>query len=79
LEDPDLSSLHHLIYKPSRFVEKHSPNCIFLPSQDFLFKMMRACIGAKVPQDLWFYNSKISMPVDHKYESWEPWLLADMS
>ena len=77
LTDPDLSTPHHLIYKASRFHEKHSPNCLFLPSSDFLFKMMRACIGAKSPEELWIYNSDISIRPDHKYESWEPWLEAD--
>lgn len=64
ITDEEHKQPHHLIYKPSRFDEKRSPNCIFLPSQELLFKMMRACIGAESPKDLWIYDENISIPID---------------
>ena len=75
LLEGDATLPHHLVYKASRFDEKISPNCIFIPSQEFLFKMMRACIDAKTPEDLWIYNDQVSMPIDYNFgEKFEPWL-----
>ena len=36
---------HHLIYKKFLIESDHSPQCIYLPSKECVFKIMRACIG----------------------------------
>ena len=44
----------NLAYRAERY---HSgfPSCLYLPSNDVLFKLMRACIGVERIQDLWIY------------------------
>ena len=39
-----------------RYKEDMSPSCVYIPSNDVLFKMMKATIGSKVIKDLWIYN-----------------------
>ena len=34
-----------LVYPPQRYVDDHSPLCIYLPSRDVMLKIMRACVG----------------------------------
>ena len=34
--------------------------CVYIPSNEVLFKMMRACIGCENIEDLWFYHDKFS-------------------
>ena len=45
---------HNLIYKKRCLAKKDSPECIYLPSKECIFKMMRACIGIFSIKDLWF-------------------------
>ena len=47
-EDPDV-----LIYQDSRFVKEASPTAVFIPSNELIFTMMRACIAVEKPEDLW--------------------------
>lgn len=46
----------HLIYNSRRNKEEDSPLCVYIPSKDLMFKMMRACIGCECVEDLWIYN-----------------------
>lgn len=46
-----------LIYNRKRNLEELSPMCVYIPSKELMFKMMRACIGCEKPQDLWIYNN----------------------
>ena len=39
-------------YKLNR--EDCSPMCLFIPRQEIMLKLIRACIGAKSDWDLWF-------------------------
>jgi hypothetical protein len=43
-----------LVYELKRMNQKNSPLCIIAPSNEILFKMMRACIGVYSEDDLWF-------------------------
>jgi len=45
---------HNLIYKKFLIASEDSPQCIYLPSKECLFKIMRACIGVCSIEDLWF-------------------------
>ena len=45
------------VYPDSRYVEGDSPNCIYIPNKEIMFKMMRACITVKDPFALWNYVS----------------------
>ena len=45
-----------LIYNRKRNCEDFSPMCVYIPSRDLIFKMMRACIGCEKIEDLWIYN-----------------------
>ena len=43
------------LYKPNRMNDPEaSPRCIFLPTRETLFNMMRACHGVKEAEELWF-------------------------
>jgi len=53
--DSDTSHIP-LVYPAERYVEGNSPYCLYIPSNELMFKLMRACIGVKKPQDLWFIN-----------------------
>ncbi len=43
-----------LVYRGDRYVEGNSPNVLYFPSYHLLFKLMRACIGVKDKNSLWF-------------------------
>ena len=43
-----------LVYHENRYKEDCSPYTIYLPSNDVMFKMMRACLGCEKDYDLWF-------------------------
>jgi hypothetical protein len=47
------SSADDLVYDESRYNEKHSPYVIYLPSDDVMFKLMRACLHCEAVGDLW--------------------------
>ena len=34
-----------------------SPMCIYIPNRIMLFKIIRACIDAKTPEELWFNHN----------------------
>ena len=42
------------VYNAKRYCKCHSPMSIYIPSNEMMLKMMRACIGVKCPCDLWF-------------------------
>ena len=44
-----------LVYRSDRYVETYTPHVIYYPSKLLLFKLMRACIGVKKEEDLWFW------------------------
>ena len=43
-----------LVYRENRYIYKDSPNMLYFPSKMLLFKIMRACIGIDIAEDLWF-------------------------
>ena len=45
-----------LIYHIDRYWKDTSPMCVYIPSKEVIFKMMRACIGCTSVKDLWIYN-----------------------
>jgi hypothetical protein len=51
---------HNLVYHTARYLNDSSPMCVYIPSKEILFKMMKACIGVDKPQDLWIYNEEIT-------------------
>ena len=55
IHDDDLAKN---IYAEVRYNENYSPICIYLPSNDLLFKMMRAAIGIEDIKDLWFWSGQ---------------------
>lgn len=46
-----------LVYRGTRYVDGNSPNVLYFPSAIMLQKIIRACIGVKDPNDLWFMNT----------------------
>jgi len=42
-----------LVYQRSRFDPRYSPYVVYLPSDEVMFKMMRACLRCQEAQDLW--------------------------
>ena len=47
-------------YKLNR--EDCSPMCLFIPRQEIMLKLIRACIGAKTDWDLWFNREPPGSP-----------------
>ena len=43
-----------LVYKKSRYIKGESPKMIMIPTKKLLFQIMRACVGVKFEEDLWF-------------------------
>ena len=43
-----------LVYAEDRFVFSSSPTTMYVPSNMVLFQLMRACIGIKSADELWF-------------------------
>ena len=43
-----------MVYGETRYIDGFSPYCIYIPQQEIMFKLMRACIGVKDEKDLWF-------------------------
>lgn len=43
-----------LAYMPARYVKENSPPCIYIPSPEIMFKLMRACVVVKDKEGLWF-------------------------
>ena len=56
--DPDVyripESPDEPIYAFSRYKAEYSPYQIYVPRKEIMLKLMRACLGCKVPSDLWF-------------------------
>ena len=57
-KDPKLKNEEYsnLIYDVDRYLEEMSPMCVYIPSRELIFKMMRACVGCTKVEDLWIYN-----------------------
>lgn len=49
-----------LTYHLKRYHEDCSPMCVYIPSNDVLFKLMRATIGVTSAEEMWMYNSGYS-------------------
>ena len=45
-----------MAYHDSLYDKDRSPMCIYMPSNEVLFKLMRACIGCEKAEDLWIYT-----------------------
>lgn len=59
----------NLVYEKKRYIDVQSPLCVYLPSQELLFKMMRSCIGCQKKEDLWFYIPPPKKPKQSKKPS----------
>ena len=46
-------NVDHRVYPNSRYTEGNSPYCIYIPNQEIMLKLMRACIMVKNPEALW--------------------------
>lgn len=44
------------VYPQSYYRPGQSPSCVYIPSREIMFKMMRACIGIQEEDDLWINN-----------------------
>lgn len=46
-----------LVYPIERYQSEYiAPLCIYIPSDELLFKLMRSCIGCDYIEDLWIYK-----------------------
>jgi len=52
----DASETCNLTYNKRRYFPADSINCVYIPSNELLFKMMRACVGCEKVEDLWIYD-----------------------
>ena len=54
---------NHLVYDESRYHldDDISKNiyCLYIPSKEVMFKIMRACVNAQIENDLWFNQNKL--------------------
>ena len=50
-----------LVYDKCRYMEGYGPKCIFIPSKQIMFKLMRACVDVQDESELWF-NRKQEEP-----------------
>ena len=46
--------IDQLVYPKSRYIEGMFPWVIYVPRQDVMFKMMRACVEVTKEEELWF-------------------------
>ena len=46
--------IDHLVYHNKRYEVDESPKHVYIPTQEVMFKMMRACIGVSQVDNLWF-------------------------
>lgn len=46
------------VYHPDQYVYNMSPRCIFFPRKEILFKMMRATLGVRNTDELWFRRGR---------------------
>ena len=44
------------VYAETRYRPEYSPLSIYIPNNELMFKLMRACIAVRNPTDLWFQN-----------------------
>jgi hypothetical protein len=45
-----------LAYPVKCFNEETSPSCVYIPSCEIMFKLMKACVGCSTPEDLWIFK-----------------------
>jgi hypothetical protein len=43
-----------LVYNLNNLTCGYSPQCLLIPTNEVMFKLMRACVGIHSVQDLWF-------------------------
>lgn len=55
IDEEFLINREDLVYHKSRYHPDYCPRLIFIPSDQVLVKMMRACIAVDKFQDLWIY------------------------
>lgn len=55
--DSNILEKSGMAYADSLYVSDRSPMCIYMPSNEVLFKLMRACIGCEKIEDLWIYDN----------------------
>ena len=53
-EEKMVTEVGQNVYGETRYIKGFSPYCIYIPTKDVMFKLMRACVGVKHVEDLWF-------------------------
>ena len=49
----------HEVYAEPRMTDSTcSPLCVYVPTTQLMFKLIRACIGVESVKDLWFMKNK---------------------
>ena len=61
-EADDCKKLYSNVYPEHKMSSRRVPATLFIPSQKLMWDIMRACIGIKYSDDLWF----------HHIEKWKP-------
>lgn len=72
-------SITDLVYPAYRYREGQSPNSMYIPGRHLLFKMMRATLGCRTEQDLWFNRhhdahdcaTESHSDHDHEHAAWD--------
>ena len=50
-----------LVYPKYKYIQGNSPYCIYIPSSEVMFKLMRSCIGVKEPENVFFFNKGVDV------------------
>jgi hypothetical protein len=45
-----------LVYPEQRYAAHYPPLSIYIPTDEVMFALMKACVGADQPQDLWIFD-----------------------
>ena len=61
-----LPSCADLVYHESRYNESYSPYVVYLPTEDVMFKLMRACLDCHEVGDLWI-NRNLDYRAAHEH------------
>jgi hypothetical protein len=57
-----------LVYNVRRLQNGYSPSVVMIPTNEVMFKLMRACVGVYSVQDLWF-NQGIEQEEEEEREA----------
>ena len=46
------------VYDVKQYLSADGPKCIYIPSAQLMFQMMRGCLGVKRAEDLWVVQAE---------------------